>query len=202
MKKNFTNLLGLAGVFLIAAFSMTIGADSPAMEHLKTHIASLQQVLLDPKLAGKENLPQRRRLERVILQQLFDFDEMARRSLGADALRYRDRLSEFTPLFIDFLEHAYMGTLEENGDAKIQYVKEIGGNENSQILTKTRLKDGREYRVDYKLLLSPQGWRAYDVTVEGVSLVDNYRAQFARVLQRHPFDQLLQDLREKRGKFS
>ena len=69
---------------------------------------------------------------RAVLQQLFDFPEMSRRALGANARRYKDRLGEFTPLFIDFLEHNYMGILEKNGDAKIQYVREIPDGENSQ----------------------------------------------------------------------
>jgi type I restriction enzyme, S subunit len=143
-----------------------------------------------------------RKLVRTVLQQLFDFQEMSQRSLGANARRYKDRLGEFTPLFVDFLEHTYMGTLEKNGDAKIQYVREIIDGENVQINTKTKLKDGSEYSVDYKLYLSPVGWRVYDVIVEGISLVNNYRSQFDRVLNKKSFDALLQGLREKKERFN
>ena len=139
---------------------------------------------------------------RAVLQQLFDFKEMSRRSLGANARRYKDRLGEFTPLFVDLLEHIYMGALEKNGDATIQYITENIDGENVQINTKTRLKDGSEYSVDYKLYLSPAGWRVYDVIVEGISLVNNYRSQFDRVLTKKSFDALLQDLREKRETFN
>jgi phospholipid transport system substrate-binding protein len=202
MNRRFTGALGLFVLVLVTAFSLSLHADSAALGLLRTHIASLQQVLSDPKLAGDEHLIQRRKLERDILQQLFDFQEMARRSLGANAHRYNDRLGEFTPLFIDFLEHAYMGTLEENGDAKIQYLREIVVDDTVEINTKTSLKTGREYRVDYRLFLSPAGWRAYDVIVEGISLVGNYRSQFDRVLQKKSFDELLQDLREKKDKLN
>jgi len=183
-------------------FSPPLGAEPVALEHLKTSLASLQQVLTDPKLAGDEHLSQRRKLVRAVLQQLFDFQEMSRRSLGANARRYKDRLGEFTPLFVDFLEHSYMGVLEKNGDAKIQYLKEILDGENLQVSTKTRLKDGSEYSVDYKLYLSQTGWRVYDVIVENVSLVNNYRSQFDRALKKKSFDALLQDLREKREAFN
>ncbi len=183
-------------------FSRPVCADSPALEYLKTSLASVQHGLTDPKLAGDEHLFQRRKLVRAVLQQLFDFPEMSRRSLGANARRYKDRLGEFTPLFVDFLEHSYMGALEKNGDAKIQYGREILDGENLQISTKTRLKDGAEYRVDYKLLLSPTGWRVYDVIVEGISLVNNYRSQFDRILKKKSFDVLLQDLRAKRETFN
>ena len=201
MKKRSVRLW-LPVLLLATVFSQPLYADSPALEHLKTNVASVQQVLNDPKLAGDEHLFQRRKLVRTVLQQLFDFQEMSQRSLGANARRYKDRLGEFTPLFVDFLEHTYMGTLEKNGDAKIQYVREIIDGENVQINTKTKLKNGSEYSVDYKLYLSPVGWRAYDVIVEGISLVNNYRSQFDRVLNKKSFDALLQDLRDKKETFN
>jgi len=192
-----------AAVFCLCFFLITLGlpplnADSPTLEQLKTHISSLQQVLSDPNLAR----PQRRKLARIILLQLFDFEEMSRRSLGANARRYQDRLAEFTPLFIDFLEHAYMGTLEENGDAKIQYVGEILEGDHSEIETKTTVRNGEQYHVAYKLYLSHTGWRVYDVSVEGISLINNYRSQFDRVLSRKSFDDLLKALRDKKETFN
>ena len=148
MKKKFVDVLSLSVFLLAMAFSQPACADSPALEYLKTNLASVQQVLTDPKLAGDEHLFQRRKLVRAVLQQLFDFPGMSRRALGANARRYKDRLGEFTPLFIDFLEHSYMGILEKNGDAKIQYVREIPDGENLQISTKTRLRDGSDQGSD------------------------------------------------------
>ena len=202
MKKRSVDVLRLSVFLLAMAFSRPLYADSPALEYLKTSLASLQQVLTDPKLAGDQHSFQRRKLVRAVLQQLFDFQEMSQRSLGANARRYKDRLGEFTPLFVDFLEHSYMGTLEKNGDAKIQYVREILDGENIRINTRVRLKDGNEYNVDYKFYSSPAGWRVYDLIVEGISLVNNYRSQFERVLNKKSFDALLQDLREKRETFN
>jgi phospholipid transport system substrate-binding protein len=202
MKKRSVDVLRLSLFLLAMAFSRPLYADSPALEYLKTSLASLQQVLTDPKLAGDQHSFQRRKLVRAVLQQLFDFQEMSQRSLGANARRYKDRLGEFTPLFVDFLEHSYMGTLEKNGDAKIQYVREILDGENIRINTRVRLKDGNEYNVDYKFYSSPAGWRVYDLIVEGISLVNNYRSQFERVLNKKSFDALLQDLRDKKETFN
>jgi phospholipid transport system substrate-binding protein len=162
----------------------------------------LQQVLSDPKLAAPEHSLQRRKLARIILLQLFDFEEMSRCSLGANARRYENRLQEFTPLFVDFLEHAYMGTLEDNGDAKIEYIRERVDGDHAEIETMTTLRSGEQYSVDYKLYLSHAEWRVYDVSVEGISLVNNYRSQFDRVLSRKSFDALLQDLRDKKETFN
>ena len=202
MKKKSAQRLCLTVLVLATLFAQSLYADSGALKDLKIRIATLQQILSDPKLADHKYLLQRRKLARVVLQQLFDLQEMSRRSLGANARRYSERLGEFTPLFVDFLEHAYMGKLEENGDAKIEYTREIVDDENVEIDTKTRLKDGNEYSVIYKLYLSPLGWRAYDVVVEGISLVNNYRSQFDRFLSKKSFDELLQELRDKRNKFS
>src|SRR6202008_3488922 len=108
-----------------------------------------QQVLVEGKLADPARRLEQRRIAVTVLHQLFDFQEMSRRALGANARRYGDRLAEFTPLFIALLEQAYMGKLEENGDAKIQYLKEIADRQDVEVDTKTRLKDGSEYSVNY-----------------------------------------------------
>ena len=202
MKKNLAWALRLTVLSLATFVAQPVYADSPALRDLKIHIASVQQVLVDPKLADPQKRPQRKRLALTVLQQLFDFQEMSRRALGANARRYSDRLTEFTPLFIALLEQAYIGKLEENGNAKIQYLKEIVDDQDAEVETKTQLKDGSEYSVTYKLKFSPTGWRAYDVVVEGVSLVNNYRSQFDRFLSKKSFDELLQVLREKKSNLS
>lgn len=202
MNSRLRQLFGSGFLLLTVVCVPSVYGESGALIHLQTRITSLQQVLRDPKLAGKQRSFQRRKIERVIFMQLFDFQEMARRSLGRDASQYSDRLNEFTPLFIDFLEHLYMETLEENGDAIIRYINERVRGEQAQSDTRTQLRNGREYRVDYKLVQTSAGWRVYDVVVEDISLVENYRSQFERVLRRKSFDELLQDLREKKGTFN
>jgi phospholipid transport system substrate-binding protein len=202
MKKHLAWALRLTVLSLATFVAQAVYADSQALRDLKIHIASVQQVLVDPKLADPQKRLQRRRLAVTILHQLFDFQEMSRRALGANARRYSDRLAEFTPLFVALLEQAYMGELEENGNAKIQYIKEIVDDQDVEVETKTQLKDGSEYSVNYKLKFTSAGWRAYDVVVEGVSLVNNYRAQFDRFLSKKSFDELLQVLREKKTNLS
>jgi phospholipid transport system substrate-binding protein len=202
MKKHLAWALRLTVLSLATFVAQAVYADSRALRDLKIHIASVQQVLVDPKLADPQKRLQRRRLAVTILHQLFDFQEMSRRALGANARRYSDRLAEFTPLFVALLEQAYMGELEENGNAKIQYIKEIVDDQDVEVETKTQLKDGSEYSVNYKLKFTSAGWRAYDVVVEGVSLVNNYRAQFDRFLSKKSFDELLQVLREKKTNLS
>jgi hypothetical protein len=90
--------------FYLTVFSFVIlisqaaYAESQALKDLKIHIVSVQQVLIDPKLADPQHRLERRRLAVTVLHQVFDFREMSRRSLGANARKYSDRLEEFTPL--------------------------------------------------------------------------------------------------------
>jgi phospholipid transport system substrate-binding protein len=200
MNKNWRLCLTvLSGAILI---SHSAYAESKALRDLKIHIASVQQVLTDPKLAEREHRDERRRIALTLMHQVFDFREMARRSLGANARRYSDRVEEFTPIFVHLLEQTYLSKLEEHGDAKIEYTKEAVNGDFAEIQTKTRVKDGTEYSIIYKLQLGPSGWRVYDVIGEGVSVVNNYRAQFDRFLSKKSFDELLQALREKKSSVS
>ena len=198
-----SNKLGCLTVLLVGILmSQSAYAESQALTNLKSHIARVQQVLTDPKLADPQRRDERRRLAVAVLHQIFDFNEMSRRSLGANARRYSDRLPEFTPLFVRLLEQTYMDKLEENGDAKIEYIKEFVDGNFAEIQTKTKIKDGSEYSINYKLNLGPSGWRVYDVIGDDVSVVNNYRAQFDRFLSKKSFDELLQTLREKTSNVS
>src|SRR5438046_8776707 len=96
MNRRFTAALGLFVLVLTTAFSLPLHADSTALGLLKTHISNLQQVLSDPKFAGDEHLIQRRKSERAILQQLFDVQEIAQRSLGATVRRSTNRMGDVT----------------------------------------------------------------------------------------------------------
>lgn len=203
MKHPNTGWMIRALFLLLIMPQQRVFAGTLPLDQLKSSLASVQEVLADSKFAGARHFHQRRMLVRVVLQQLFDFDEMSRRSLGANARRYKERLPEFTPLFVEFLEHNYMGILEANGgDAKIQYIREVKDGDYVLVNTKTQLKDGSEYRVDYRLHSGQGHWRVYDVAVEGISLVNNYRSQFDRILNKHSFDDLLHTLREKRDRFN
>jgi phospholipid transport system substrate-binding protein len=202
MNKHLRCHFLLAVLSLAMPISSSVYAESQAVKDLKIHIASVQEVLNDPKLAEPHRRRERRDLAVTVLHRVFDFREMSRRSLGANARKYSGRLEEFTPLFIRVLEQTYMAQLEENGNAKIEFVKELVDGDIAQVETKTKLKDGTEYSVHYKLTSGPTGWRVYDVIVEGVSIVNNYRAQFDRFLSKKSFDELLQTLREKNSNFS
>ena len=193
----------LFSLFLLAS----TGSDSPLMaggsprSRIEAHLASIQNILNRDDLSDRRD--DRKKLELMVLNQIFDFREMARSSLGSHAKKYANRLDEFTPLFVSLLEHKYLGEVEDYGrSAKISYTKELIKEHYAEVETRVALNGGGEYRVNYKLQELSGDWKIYDVVVEGISMVNNYRNQFNRYLTKKSFDDLLQNLRDKKDSFN
>jgi phospholipid transport system substrate-binding protein len=150
-----------------------------------------------PDLQGDAKKAERRALLRKELFPYFSFEDMARRSLG---VHWKDRTpqerQEFVMLFTDLLENSYAGKIEGYKGEKIVYGKETVDPPYAEVRTTIVTPQGQEYSVDYRLLKNPDRWRVYDVVIEGVSLVNNYRSQFAGILQKSSFDELSKKLRE------
>ena len=130
---------------------------------------------------------------------LFDFDEMARRTLSRHwAARSPQERREFVPLFRDLLERSYVDRIEVYAGETITYPGEVvdGG----YAVVKSRVSLGRngELALDYRLHLRDGRWRVYDVMVEGVSFVSNYRTEFDRIIQASSYASLVDRLRRKR----
>lgn len=137
---------------------------------------------------------------RRIANELFDFDEMARRTLSRHwARRTRAEQSEFVSLFTDLLERSYIGKIEAYAGEKIVYVGETIDGEyavvRSKIVSPRRRQDTA---LNYRLVLRDGRWRVYDVLVDGVSFVSTYRSEFNRVITGSSYRALVDALRNKR----
>ena len=153
-------------------------------------------IVKDPQLKSRES--ERRQKLKEALHQRFDFTEMAKRSLGPDWRRLSPaQQQEFVELFTDLLEQAYLDRIEAYASEKIEYLKERQDNEFAEVDTKIIDQKGREFSLDYRLHNVKGDWKVYDVLVDDVSLVNNYRAQFTRVLAKSSVDELLQRMKEK-----
>jgi phospholipid transport system substrate-binding protein len=155
------------------------------------------QVVQDSDLAAVA--PERRRGEvQRIADRLFDFPEMARRSL---ALHWRERTpqeqTEFVTVFKQLLARAYLGKLENYAGEQIVYLGETVDGEFATVRSKIVTSRGSEIPVDYRLHLVGARWAVYDVAVSGVSFVGNYRGQFDRIIRGSSYQTLMQDLRTK-----
>jgi len=135
----------------------------------------------------------------TIANELFDFTEISRRSLARHwQPRTPAEREEFTRLFGDLLEYSYVSKIEVYSGEKVVYVGELLDGDLATVRTRIITKQGTEIPVDYRLARQGDQWRAYDVLIEGVSLVANYRAQFNAVIQRTSYADLVKTLRVRR----
>ena len=177
----------VASLLLLAAISPA-SATSPT-EAVQVAAEQVVQVAQDPALAGPAAAERRRQEIQRIVETLFDLPEMTRRSLGR---HWTDRTAqereEFTRLFKGILEHLYFGKIENYSGQRMQYLGET--------------IDGKYATVRSKVTIGQKNerWRAYDVTLDGVSLVSTYRAQFNRIIQTSSYDHLVDEMRLKDAK--
>ena len=142
--------------------------------------------------------PARRTAVRQAANRLFDFEETAKRAMGPHwQQRTPTEREEFVRLFSDLLEAAYVGKIDLYQGEKITYVGETVDGDQATVKTRIVTKQGNEVPVDYRLLREMDGWRVYDVIIEGVSLVANYRTQFNKIIQTSSYDDLVKRMRAK-----
>jgi phospholipid transport system substrate-binding protein len=150
----------------------------------------------DSKKPGKE--AERRAELRKVIDARFDFTEMSKRAL---ALNWRKRTpeeqKEFVPLFSSLLEHTYVRKIERYNGEQIRYISESVDDGYATVRTRIITRRNTEIPVDYFLLKEGTEWLVYDVNIEGVSLVENYRTQFNEIISSSSYDNLVQKLRKK-----
>jgi len=137
------------------------------------------------------------RLKKVVYP-LFDFDEMARRSLGAYWRSLNPaQQKEFVAVFTELLEKTYAKNIDLYDGQRVAYTGETIDQDYADVQTKLLGKKGESYTVAYRLHLVNGRWRVYDVVAEGISVVNNYRSQFNRVMANSSFDELLRKMKER-----
>lgn len=166
---------------------------------VKSTVDDVVGVLKDSRLQADAKKKERRERLRQIIAARFDFEEMARRSLGQHWQRHAARKQEFVPVFTRFVQDSYVGQIEAYRDEKILYTRERLENNFAQVDTKVLKSNGDEIPINYRLHSVGGQWKVYDVLIENISLVNNYRSQFHRILSSASFDDLLKKLQEKRA---
>lgn len=164
---------------------------------VKETIDEVLRLVTDEKLKSPEQLPHRRILLEEAIEKHFSFSEMAKRSLAAHWKNRSDKeRQEFVRLFKALLSKTYAGKIENYSGEEVKYLKERRKKSYAEVHTQI-ISPKTEISLDYRLLLKDNSWWVYDVVVNGVSLVKNYRSQFARIIHRSSFEDLLNTLREK-----
>ncbi len=192
--------------FIFAGFLLLFAAHQawggPPSEQLKSSIDRVIQALEDPALRADGKVKERRTAVRKVANDIFDFAETARRSLARHwAGRTDKEREEFVALFADLLERSYISKIELYGGEKIQYGREQTDGDFAIVSSKIITKQGQEVPVDYRMLRRGDRWLVYDVVIEGVSLVSNYRTQFNKIIQTSSYGELVKKMRTKQEEF-
>jgi phospholipid transport system substrate-binding protein len=172
-------------------------ADEP-MSVVKTTVNQALQVLQDKSAP----LAQRQDKLRQIVAQTFDFTEMAKSALGYHWKEITPaQQQEFTNAFIAFIEDSYLSKINDYRGQVVNFlrVSNEGGDQYAQVATDIVQPKGDAIHVNYRLLQEGGTWKIYDVTVDAISIIANYRNQFNRVMNSKGYDTLIADLKAKQA---
>jgi phospholipid transport system substrate-binding protein len=175
-------------------FSSDALAESPT-EQLQKTIDSIIEVL--KTIRSPQDIERNRSSLRQLLLTRFDFAAMAQRSLGNRWDDLNGNQQEFVSVFTDFVEHAYMSTLGSYRGERVMYDADRIDGKSAEVNTRVVGGEGAPIKIGYKLHLTGRQWMVYDAVIDDVSVVSNYRSQFARILRTASLDELLQSLRAK-----
>jgi phospholipid transport system substrate-binding protein len=180
-------------LILLFVLSSAHGAwAGPPSDQLSAGIERVLKILADPELEGDTKLNQRRTAIITEASEIFDFGEMAKRALGQYwAPRTLAERGEFVRLFTTAVEHAYIPKVDQRGAGKMAVPGEQVDGEYAIVRTTVPLSSGQEIPIDYRMHNIADRWRVYDLTVEGISLVANYRAQFDKIIRTSSYEALV-----------
>lgn len=170
----------------------------PPTDQIQASVDKALAILRNPRLKSEPGVKERRERLRQVIYARFDFSEMARRSLGSHwRRRSPPEQEEFVRLFTDLLERAYVNRIEAYNDEKFVYLKENLDGNYAEVESRIVTGKGEEFSLNYKTHFVNGEWKVYDVVIENISLVNNYRSQFNRIITNSSYQDLIQRMKEK-----
>lgn len=196
MKKYFASMILI--VCLVCPVPALAGVP---LDTVKGYADKVLDVLRDPALKAEAAKKTKKEKLRAISEKMFDFSELSKRTLAQNWSKFNpEQQKEFINLYTSLLEDAYSNKILAYSDEKITFTKEVPLSEKTVEVQSTVLKKSAEIPIYYRVILKDGAWRVYDVVVEGISLINNYRSQFREILVNKPPESLLETLRKKVGK--
>jgi len=175
------------------------GAQASITDDVKRTVDEIVRIVTDKELKKAPNEQKRRAALKKTISNIFDYQEMAKRSLGKHwkPLKPADQ-KQFVGLFASLLENSYAGKIESYNNEKVIYLKETIDGSYAELKSKIITPKSDEFTLDYRLIKDADGrWMVYDVVIEGVSLVSNYRTQFNKIITAQGYPELVKRLQNK-----
>jgi phospholipid transport system substrate-binding protein len=189
------------GLIAGLGWSAPAAAGEPT-EQMRARIDRVVKTFEDPELRKENRALERRKAVRKIAEEIFDFGETARRSLGRHwQVRTPAEREEFVTLFADLLERSYIAKIELYTGERIAYAGDSIEGDQAVVRTRIITRQGTEIPIDYRMLKKSDRWLVYDVLIEGVSLVANYRTQFNKIIQTSSYQDLVKRMKTKQEEF-
>ncbi len=171
---------------------------SEVTEGLKRTISKVIEIVSNKDLKQPDKKEERRKLLREAMKERFDFEEMSKRSLARHwRKRTPEEKKEFVEIFSKLLENSYIDKIESYKDEKVVYANESVEGNYAIVRTNITRKEYDDIPIDYKLIKNGNKWMVYDFAVEGVSMINNYRSQFNKIIRGSSYEELAKKMRIK-----
>jgi len=188
-------LIRILLVLTASIFFVSVACATPT-EVVKKTVDEVVNIVADKEM--KKNEVKRRQALKKAISVIFDYTEMAKRSLGKHwNVRTAAEKKHFAELFATLLENSYAGKIESYNNERIVYIKDIVEDDYAEVKSKVVTAARDEFTLDYRLFKQNGKWMVYDVIIEGVSLVSNYRSQFNKIITANGYDRLVKKLESK-----
>ena len=192
---------GFVAALALVLTALGPAAAGPPTDTLREYTEAVQKVLDDPALKTEERRQERRAAVRKLAAEAFDVQETARRALGPHwQQRSPAEREEFVQLFADLLERTYISKIDLYGGERLRFTDERIDGDSAVVRAKVTTRQGTEVPVEGRMHKKGDRWLIYDVTIENISLVNNYRSQFDRIIRTSSYAELVKRLRN-RGEF-
>lgn len=199
-------MMSLRALTLLAALALIVpvaAGEAAAAEpttQLRVHVDRVLKVLDDPTLKPPDKVKERRAAMRGVANDIFDFTETSKRALGRHwAARTPAEREQFVQLFADVLERSYISKVELYGGETIEYAGDTVDGDQAAVNTRIVTRQGLRVPIQYRMQRKGERWLVYDVVIEGVSLVANYRSQFYKIIQTSSFEELMKKMKTRQG---
>lgn len=170
------------------------------LDTVKANVNSVLEILRDPKLKGEAGRKVKEQRIQAAAENLFDFVELSKRTLGLNWNNFApEQRKEFVQLFETILKDAYIQKITAYDNEPVNFTKEAPLSETTVEVDSVVIMKGGQVPINYRVIKKENGWKVYDVVIEGVSLINNYRTQFRETLGNNPPEKLLETLRKKAG---
>ena len=186
---------------LLSCLSFPVASTAgSATEQVRATVDRVLTIVRNPNAKSKAQIEAQRAQLVELISPRFDFSEMAKRSLGRHwAGRTPDEQREFVKIFAALMGRSYADNIESYTTQNVLYIREREDQNYAQVDTKIVAENGSPLSVNYKLHSVDKEWKIYDLVIEDISMVNNYRSQFDRIIARSSFAELVRTMKEKQS---